>query len=1786
MTDQGVETGDSWEHWEDNLETECIAEEKLEEPGEWKFGKIFDVFEGHTTPFSWAAKLREALVDLTPKSSAIPRLNIFTSAIRKVQPTYNVDSFLGPRQGPKILREILVETDFHWCPCLLTSVWETRAALALAQFDQDAFWGFAKITAYKIETIKAVPGRRGAARGWMCRNSISRINIFFDLSTGLQNFLAESNDSPVFIALAAPSRTPSSGTSSLEWVLKSVINARKHNNHNFLAEIKNLLGTKQEKFTRHLIRALFTTTKYSSFRKINLNQSNSQVKISLLKDRSRGNFLRKIDRYYPLPISVIRKVLSNNKKESSALWSPDISERKKKREFSKGGVRLGFWNSQGFRASAIRRATVIDTIATLNLSLAYVQEGNIRKIDLPTVENDFSSRGYAVSPVIIEGKSKEQRTGVILVFKKGTPVRPVDDLSSLEFFLVAEMELEVTILTAGTYISPSSSRSKDDHVRFLNELKIISDYAHDYDLPLVLGGDFNCNHPKFAYVDSANSAGMRLVKIMDEISLDLQNAFMATRQDSNNTLDLIFANRHAKILDIETGDVIFPEGKPGNPYISDHFPVVVCVGGRNIVHRKVSPLWAPPRSDKAKENFTKDLDNGMAPFLHDLNKIWKEAGGPDLSVKGARLPNPLNLLHVNLDELWAKMRKKYIRTIKKYLRRPGSPKMEVTLPEDLQQTLAGLTSSAKAGDIEAGIALNTLRKKLNAERRTKETAAWIRKIENSNRDNDPSSKKLFELLGDAPNAISAILDERNRFVSHPEDIAECFGRFFSGNRIYRGEVKADYSDIHWSAEGPAANAQKFKESIEWQNARKTSLRLPYNSILCTQDLEKAIADAPKGKHGGDEIWDWSLRNGGRTFMKCRLVLYNITFALGDIARKWRDAVLCPIYKGQQKLKADRGSYRPIALMGHVAKEYQRLLQVRFEWTIEKNLILPEWTWGFRKKRSIEQALLIMTETIRRKLRGGKKVALLAFDISKAYDKIDPKSIVRKLISAGLRGPLMEALSAFFKPGRIKCKVAGVLGKTWFSKEEGILQGGINQPLAFAVGFDIFEEKDEGHKTLVADDGSAVVWASTQELLKAKILTVIHTVNPRLEPLNLGWNFDKTFVMQFSRQDPPPPTLNISFQKKGKIIHIKDRTLDPEPPILLGLRLDYKLSGSKHLEYLEARLDSRLRMIKRLANKFTGLSQEDLLFIYKQWARSTFLYPSKVFIHQEDNLKAIDRIQKKWLVTILRATKNSAKTGLEVLGEIRAASSYLKAHMIKFVSKALELPLNHTFRIFLTNELNSGILWEGSFAYSLQKWISTWKFDGCWDSLLKRKPSKPDPAFKMLGANLPPWLREEIEVLWDASEFSDIPKSNKRERKRTFMSLILEKTQAMEKPILVIFSDGSYDPTSGHTGAGFLVTRINSHADRSKLGGGPHVAEFKASIAVSSLGSAILGEIVGVMSAADFLTYMPQESPTPKNLIFLLDCESVLLKLVSGECLEDYYNSSILTHRFLDFLKKKYRIYMAWCPGHSDILLNGVVDNLAKIAINPKKAKTLHNENFNYDPQKPFPSQQLILDRQTEIHGISIPSTNYALKLESWRDTIAGWEKDGHAAFCKRIRAQAFFHGVKVLPFADSIHHKIPLVSACINRVILDKLGLKGQVYSLDSTICDFCGNDIETLKHFFAECPYWDELRRTFISDCAELYTILGFKGGWNELTFNPKGPFAESHLDSLFGYPGPMDKEAAVWFEAQRQILVTKYVVMSERFPSQFPKEKAMEVIGKCIYAPPKFKTANSFGEIFPQPE
>ena len=172
-------------------------------------------------------------------------------------------------------------------------------------------------------------------------------------------------------------------------------------------------------------------------------------------------------------------------------------------------------------------------------------------------------------------------------------------------------------------------------------------------------------------------------------------------------------------------------------------------------------------------------------------------------------------------------------------------------------------------------------------------------------------------------------------------------------------------------------------------------------------------------------------------------IFNPVFITGIIPDQMKIALVTPIFKANEENKFE--NYRPLSVLTCFAKIFEKLMYKRLINFIDKNGILSKHQYGFRKNRSTEHAIIEMVDKITKAIDQGKYTVGVFLDLSKAFDTIDHRILIRKLEYYGIRGITKSLFENYLKDRKQIVKYNSVQSteKTILT---GVPQGSILGPL--------------------------------------------------------------------------------------------------------------------------------------------------------------------------------------------------------------------------------------------------------------------------------------------------------------------------------------------------------------------------------------------------------------------------------------------------------------------------------------------------------------------------------------------------------------------------------------------------------------------------------------------------------------------------------------------------------------------------------------------------------------------
>ena len=124
------------------------------------------------------------------------------------------------------------------------------------------------------------------------------------------------------------------------------------------------------------------------------------------------------------------------------------------------------------------------------------------------------------------------------------------------------------------------------------------------------------------------------------------------------------------------------------------------------------------------------------------------------------------------------------------------------------------------------------------------------------------------------------------------------------------------------------------------------------------------------------------------------IIIHRSICSGVFPEDWKISKITPLLKkGDPTLLKN---FRPVALLCVAGMVLEKIVADQIEHFFEKHGLFGEYQFGFRRHKSTISELLTLFETIQEAKEGDMKVALILYDLSAAFDSVEPEVIIEKL----------------------------------------------------------------------------------------------------------------------------------------------------------------------------------------------------------------------------------------------------------------------------------------------------------------------------------------------------------------------------------------------------------------------------------------------------------------------------------------------------------------------------------------------------------------------------------------------------------------------------------------------------------------------------------------------------------------------------------------------------------------------------------------------------------------------
>jgi hypothetical protein len=294
-------------------------------------------------------------------------------------------------------------------------------------------------------------------------------------------------------------------------------------------------------------------------------------------------------------------------------------------------------------------------------------------------------------------------------------------------------------------------------------------------------------------------------------------------------------------------------------------------------------------------------------------------------------------------------------------------------------------------------------------------------------------------------------------------------------------------------------------------------------------------------------------------------LVNLSVKTSRYPKRLKIYKVTPLHKSGNRLLCS--NYRPVSVPPPLSRIFEKTMLSQISDYVDKNNILTDCQYGFRKGRSIGLALNSLIEQLRRAVDRGQIAIGVFMDLSKAFDAMDIEILLKKLGAYGFSRNAIGLLSDFLHHRIQFIKIADILSDPGLL-DLGVPQGSLLGPLLFSLYInDIVGVCKILKLILFADDTSGYHLGETIHQTLLLLNEELQLLAEWYRENNLSINIKKTSFVHFLSPR------GISTVESGSLCIDGIPLIKVSDIKFLGIWLDDRLSGSRHIDHLRGKLSS-------------------------------------------------------------------------------------------------------------------------------------------------------------------------------------------------------------------------------------------------------------------------------------------------------------------------------------------------------------------------------------------------------------------------------------------------------------------------------------------------------------------------------------------------------------------------------------------------------------------------------------
>lgn len=490
--------------------------------------------------------------------------------------------------------------------------------------------------------------------------------------------------------------------------------------------------------------------------------------------------------------------------------------------------------------------------------------------------------------------------------------------------------------------------------------------------------------------------------------------------------------------------------------------------------------------------------------------------------------------------------------------------------------------------------------------------------------------------------------------------SECwkFWKKFKVNRQYTSNIDIESFTDHYKQQTvpKSINTQSvdFMNTIESVIDRIPSSAIKSNDIIIDimeapisiDEVQYALKLSKSNKASGEDgipVEFFKLCEGALD--RPLTALFNHILQSGEYPKSWSTGLINPIYK--KKSMKDPANYRKITLLTSIGKLFERILNNRLQYCQEALKLGDPMQNGFIKDARTTDNVFILNGIVEKYTALKKPVYMCFVDFKSAFDNVNRKALLFKLLNKGIGGKTFQIIRDLFSKAKSRVKWDNSLGEV-FENLYGVLQGGVLSPTLFNIFIEDLPNYLDKSKGVKIDDTMICHLLQADDLVlmsetTAGLQTLIDGLNRFCKVWQIIVNLEKTDIMIFNKQYEYKPHCS-TFLLNGIVIKESDKY-----KYLGTLFSNKKDIFCDNVMFIRDKAMKTIATIFRYARHAFGsqLSFQLMMKIYDAQVRPVMEYGAEIWFRGK-SIKELETAQLKFIKSTLGVKQQTSN--LAIYGE--------------------------------------------------------------------------------------------------------------------------------------------------------------------------------------------------------------------------------------------------------------------------------------------------------------------------------------------------------------------------------------------------------------------------------------------------------------------------------------------------------------------------------------------------------